>query len=62
MVMNFRDHKIEITGVEMIVIPQGYGAKPLSEIGYKALLIEPKGAPNTGSVQNEKTIGTVERI
>ena len=60
LVMNFRDRKVEVHNGEMIVIPKGIEHKPSSEYGYKALLIEPEGVANTGSVQNQITIAKVE--
>jgi len=33
-----------------------------TENGYKALLIEPEGVPNTGDVESEMTIAKVERV
>ncbi len=62
LVMNFRDRTVEVNAGEMIVIPKGVEHKPSSETGYKALLIEPEGVPNTGNVQSEITIGTPEWI
>ena len=62
LVMNFRDQKVEICAGEMIVIPKGVEHKPSSEYGYKALLIEPEGVPNTGNVKNETTIDRVEWV
>jgi mannose-6-phosphate isomerase-like protein (cupin superfamily) len=62
LVMNFLDRKVEIHAGEMIVIPKGVEHKPSSENGYKALLIEPEGVPNTGDVQNEMTIAKVEWV
>jgi len=62
LVMNFRDRKVEVNAGEMIVIPKGVEHKPSSENGYKALLIEPEGVPNTGDVQNEMTIAKVEWV
>ena len=60
LVMNFRDRKVEVHAGEMIVIPKGVEHKPSSENGYKALLIEPEGVPNTGNVQSEVTIEKLE--
>src|SRR4030043_979037 len=60
LLMNFRDRKVEVLAGEMIVIPKGVEHKPSSENGYKALLIEPEGVPNTGDVQNETTIAKVK--
>ena len=62
LVMNFHDRKVEVHDGEMIVIPKGVEHKPSSENGYKALLIEPEGVPNTGDVQNEMTIAKVEWV
>jgi len=62
LVMNFRDKKIEVNAGEMIVIPKGVEHKPSSEDGYKALLIEPEGVPNTGNVKNEITINKVQWV
>ena len=62
LVMNFHDRKVEVHAGEMIVIPKGVEHKPSSENGYKALLIEPEGVPNTGDVQNEITIAKVEWV
>ena len=62
LVMNFHDRKVEVNAGEMIVIPKGVEHKPSSENGYKALLIEPEGVPNTGDVQSERTIAKVEWV
>ncbi len=56
LIMNFRDRKVEVRCGEMIVIPKGVEHKPSSRDGYKALLIEPEGVPNTGNVENGRTI------
>ena len=60
LVMNLRDRKVEVHAGEMIVIPKGVEHKPSSENGYKALLIEPEGVPNTGDVRSEITIEKLE--
>jgi mannose-6-phosphate isomerase-like protein (cupin superfamily) len=62
LVMNFRDRKVEVLAGEMIVIPKGVEHKPCSKNGYKALLIEPEGVPNTGDVQSEMTIAKIEWV
>ena len=62
LVMNFRDRKVRVRAGEMVVVPKGVEHKPSSPNGYKALLIEPEGVPNTGNVDNEITIKKVERI
>jgi mannose-6-phosphate isomerase-like protein (cupin superfamily) len=62
MVMHFRDKLVEVSAGEMIVIPQGVEHKPTSREGYKAVLIEPEGVPNTGDIENDITINKVEWI
>lgn len=62
MMLNFRDKKVELNSGEMIVIPKGVEHKPTSAEGYKALLIEPEGVPNTGDVDSEITIKKVDWI
>lgn len=59
LVMNFRDWKVELHAGEMIVVPKGVEHKPSSENGYKAILIEPEGVPNTGDVQDEMTFDKI---
>ena len=54
--LNFRDGVVDVHSGEMIVIPKGIEHKPYSENGYKALLIEPEGVPNTGDTQSDMTI------
>jgi Mannose-6-phosphate isomerase len=62
MIMNFRDHTVELNRGEMIVIPKGIEHKPSSINGYKALLIEPEDTPNTGDVKSDMTIKKIEWI
>ena len=60
LVMNLLDRKVEVHPGEMIIIPKGVEHKPSSENGYKALLIEPEGVPNTGDIRSEMTIEKFE--
>ena len=62
MVMNFRDRKVELQRGEMIVVPKGIEHKPSSINGYKALLIEPEGVPNTGGVKSDFAIQKLEWV
>lgn len=62
LIMNFRDRNVQVHAGEMIVVPKGVEHKPSSLNGYKALLIEPEGVPNTGDVKNEVTIEKILRI
>jgi mannose-6-phosphate isomerase-like protein (cupin superfamily) len=62
LVMNFRDRKVEVNSGEMIVVPKGVEHKPSSVNGYKAVLIEPEGVPNTGNVESDMTIEKIEWV
>lgn len=62
MVMNFRDREVQLRRGEMIVIPKAVEHKPSSVDGYKALLIEPEGVPNTGDVKSDMTISKVKWV
>ena len=62
MIMHFREKLVEVSGGEMVVIPKGVEHKPASKEGYKALLIEPEGVPNTGDTESEVTIKKIEWI
>jgi len=62
MLMNFHDGIVELNSGEMIVVPKGVEHKPVSEAGYKALLIEPAGVSNTGDVASEITISKIQWI
>ncbi len=62
MIMHFREKLVEVNGGEMLVIPKGVEHKPASEEGYRALLIEPEGVPNTGDTESEVTINKIEWI
>jgi mannose-6-phosphate isomerase-like protein (cupin superfamily) len=62
MVMSFRDKTVELHAGELIVIPKGVEHKPSSSTGYRALLIEPEGVPNTGGVQSTLAIPKVEWV
>jgi mannose-6-phosphate isomerase-like protein (cupin superfamily) len=53
---------VELNSGEMIVIPKAVEHKPTSKEGYKALLIEPEGVPNTGDTESEVTINKIEWI
>ena len=46
----------------MIVVPKGVEHKPSSADGYRALLIEPEGVPNTGDATSDMTIRKIEWI
>lgn len=46
--IDFRDGHVDIGAGEMYVVPKGIEHKPFAEQEVKMLLIEPRGALNTG--------------
>ncbi len=47
---------------EFIIIPHGVEHKPVAEIPCEVILLEPNTILNTGDVDNERTVRTLERI
>jgi mannose-6-phosphate isomerase-like protein (cupin superfamily) len=62
MVMHFRDRAVKVHRGEMIVIPKAVEHKSSSADGYRALLIEPEGVPNTGDAESDMTIRKVDWV
>jgi mannose-6-phosphate isomerase-like protein (cupin superfamily) len=62
MIMNFRDHTVEVNKGEMIVVPKGVDHLPSTINGYKVLLIELENTPNTGNIINEMTIKKIDWV
>ena len=46
--MEFRDHSVELSQGQMIVVPQGVEHRPVAEAECSVLLVEPAGLLNTG--------------
>ena len=46
--MEFRDHSVELSKGQMIVVPKGVEHRPVAEIECSVLLVEPAGLVNTG--------------
>ena len=61
-VVKFRDGDVALSEGEFIVIPKGVEHKPTAEEVAHVLIIEPKGALNTGDVQDEKTLPELDWI
>jgi mannose-6-phosphate isomerase-like protein (cupin superfamily) len=56
--IDFRDGAVTLSAGEMFVVPRGLEHKPYAAGEVKLLLIEPRGVPNTGDRQNERTAAT----
>ncbi|MGY8753678.1 MAG: cupin domain-containing protein [Phycisphaerales bacterium] len=46
--MEFRDHSVELSKGQMIVVPKGVEHRPVAETVCSVLLVEPAGLVNTG--------------
>jgi mannose-6-phosphate isomerase-like protein (cupin superfamily) len=60
--MEFRDRHEWIEQGEFIVVPRGVEHRPVADEEAHVLLFEPASTLNTGNVQNERTVPTLERI
>jgi len=46
--MEFRDHSVELTEGQMLVVPHGVEHRPVAEAECAVMLVEPAGLVNTG--------------
>ena len=46
--MEFRDHSVELSVGQMIVVPRGVEHRPVAEAECSVMLVEPAGLLNTG--------------
>jgi mannose-6-phosphate isomerase-like protein (cupin superfamily) len=60
--MEFRDRTEWLEEGEFLIVPRGVEHRPVAEKEVHVLLFEPAETLNTGSVQNELTVETLERI
>ena len=60
--IHFRDHFVDLSEGEFVIVPRGVEHKPVAEGEVSVLLMEPASTVNTGNVQNEMTVSKLERI
>lgn len=60
--IKLRDRDINLAEGQFFIIPQGVEHMPVAEEECHVMLFEPKSVLNTGDVQNEKTVETLEHI
>ena len=60
--MAFRDRHVWVEEGEILIVPRGVEHRPVAEEEVHVLLFEPASTLNTGNVQNERTLPTLERI
>jgi mannose-6-phosphate isomerase-like protein (cupin superfamily) len=54
--MEFRDHSIDLSAGDMVIVPRGVEHRPVADAEVEVLLFEPATTLNTGNVVNERTI------
>lgn len=57
LLMKLRDGDRWVNEGEFIIIPRGVEHMPVAEEECHILLLEPKSTVNTGTVENERTVG-----
>ncbi|OGG04806.1 mannose-6-phosphate isomerase [Candidatus Gottesmanbacteria bacterium RBG_16_52_11] len=62
LIIHFRDRDIEVNPGEFVIIPHLLEHKPEAPEEVEIILIEPKGAVNTGNVTGEKTVTHQDKI
>jgi mannose-6-phosphate isomerase-like protein (cupin superfamily) len=60
--MEFRDRMVWIEEGEFLIVPHGVEHRPVAEEEVHVLLFEPAATLNTGNLQNDLTVETLERI
>ncbi len=60
--MELRDRVVELHPGELLVVPHGVEHRPVADEEVSILLFEPASTSNTGNVQNERTVATLDRI
>jgi mannose-6-phosphate isomerase-like protein (cupin superfamily) len=62
MLMKLEDEDITVEEGEFIIIPRGVEHMPVADEETHVLLFEPRSTLNTGNVQNERTLPTLDRL
>jgi mannose-6-phosphate isomerase-like protein (cupin superfamily) len=60
--IELRNGRVELSAGQMVVVPRGVEHRPVAEGEVHVLLFEPAGTVNTGSVRDQRTVDTPERI
>ncbi len=60
--MRLRERDVVLNEGEMFVVPRGVQHKPVADEEVWLMLIEPTETLNTGNLQNERTVKTLDRI
>lgn len=60
--MEFRDREVWLEEGEFLIVPRGVEHRPVAEEEVHVLLFEPAATLNTGNLQNDLTVKTLDRI
>lgn len=60
--MEFRDHSVELSPGDMLIVPRGVEHRPVAEREAEIVMFEPASTLNTGNVVSEHTVRELERI
>jgi mannose-6-phosphate isomerase-like protein (cupin superfamily) len=60
--MEFRDHSVELSPGDMLIVPRGVEHRPVAEREAEIIMFEPASTLNTGNVVTENTVREPERI
>ena len=60
--MEFRDHSVDLSPGDMLIVPRGVEHRPVAEREAEIIMFEPAGTLNTGNVVSEHTVLEPERI
>ena len=62
LVLQFRDHNVELTEGDLIVVPRGVEHRPVAQDECHVLLFEPATTVNTGTAGGDRTRVSLDRI
>ena len=53
--IDFRDHVVDLSKGEMLVVPKGVEHKPYAREECEVMIVEPRGVVNTGDLNSDLT-------
>jgi len=62
LIIKLRNRDVTLNKGEFFIVPKGVEHKPVAEEEVHLIMFEPAQTRNTGNVENEKTVETIERI
>ena len=62
LILEFRDHQVELNKGDMYVVPRGVEHKPVAPDEDELILFEPSSTVNTGQVEHEFTRRDIKKI